>query len=110
MRTTVPLGPLSRSATSAVLSPSVDLSSTFVITSPGRMPALYAGEPTKGARTTVRPSRGKYYGVGMTVAPREGRTVVLAPFVGTPAYEAAIRPGHVITNADDQPNAGTPNA
>src|SRR2546428_9840570 len=50
--------------------------------------------------------RGKYYGVGMTVAPREGRTVVLAPFVGSPAYKAGIRPGDVITKVDDKPTAG----
>src|SRR5713226_8864809 len=50
--------------------------------------------------------RGKYYGVGMTVAPREGRTVVLAPFVGSPAYKAGIRPGDVITKVDDKPTDG----
>jgi carboxyl-terminal processing protease len=46
--------------------------------------------------------RGKYYGVGMTVAPREGHTVVLAPFVGSPAYRAGIRPGDVILKVDDK--------
>ncbi len=50
--------------------------------------------------------RGKYYGVGMTVAPREGHTVVLAPFVGSPAYKAGIRPGDVITKVDDKPTDG----
>ena len=50
--------------------------------------------------------RGKYYGVGMTVAPREGRTVVLAPFVGSPAYKAGIRPGDIITKVDDKPTDG----
>jgi carboxyl-terminal processing protease len=50
--------------------------------------------------------RGKYYGVGMTVAPREGRTVVLAPFVGSPAYRAGIRPGDVIVKVDDKPAEG----
>ncbi len=49
---------------------------------------------------------GKYYGVGMTVAPREGRTVVLAPFVGSPAYKAGIRPGDVIVKVDDKPTDG----
>ena len=56
--TTVPFGPFNMSATSVVVRPSVLLSSTFKITSPGRMPARYAGEPTNGASTTVRPSRG----------------------------------------------------
>src|ERR1700747_827906 len=29
--------------------------------------------------------RGKYYGVGMIVAPRENHTVLMAPYVGAPA-------------------------
>lgn len=44
--------------------------------------------------------QGKYYGVGMTVAPRENQTVVVAPFVGTPAFKAGIRPGDVILKVD----------
>src|SRR5437667_382920 len=36
--------------------------------------------------------RGKYYGVGMIVAPRENHTVVMAPYAGAPAYNAGIRP------------------
>ena len=40
--------------------------------------------------------RGRYYGVGMTVTPRNGKTIVLAPFVGSPAYRAGLRPGDVI--------------
>jgi len=43
---------------------------------------------------------GRYYGVGMTVAPREGKTVVIAPFVGTPAYKAGIRPGDTLLKVD----------
>jgi carboxyl-terminal processing protease len=39
--------------------------------------------------------RGKYYGVGMIVAPRENHTVVMAPYVGAPAYNAGLRPGDV---------------
>ncbi len=50
--------------------------------------------------------RGKYYGVGMQVAPRDGRTIVLAPFVGSPAYNAGIRPGDVILKVDDTPTDG----
>ncbi len=50
--------------------------------------------------------RGKYYGVGMTVAPRDGHTVVLAPFVGSPAYRAGIRPGDIIVKVDDKPTDG----
>jgi carboxyl-terminal processing protease len=44
--------------------------------------------------------QGKYYGVGMTVASRENQTVVVAPFVGTPAFKAGIRPGDVILKVD----------
>ncbi len=49
---------------------------------------------------------GKYYGVGMTVAPRENHTIVLAPFVGSPAYKAGIRPGDVIVKVDGKPADG----
>ena len=43
---------------------------------------------------------GHYFGVGMQVAPRDGRTIVLAPFVGSPAYKAGLRPGDVIYRVD----------
>jgi len=46
--------------------------------------------------------QGKYYGVGMTVAPRANQTVVLAPFVASPAYKAGIRPGDTILEVDDK--------
>src|SRR5271170_5337126 len=49
---------------------------------------------------------GKYYGVGMSVVPREDRTVVMAPYLGTPAYNAGLRPGDVITKIDDKSTAG----
>ncbi|HET6936562.1 MAG TPA: S41 family peptidase, partial [Candidatus Angelobacter sp.] len=39
---------------------------------------------------------GKYYGVGMQIAPRNNKIIVVAPFVGTPAYRAGLRPGDVI--------------
>ena len=44
--------------------------------------------------------QGKYYGVGMTIAARENQTVVVAPFVGSPAFKAGIRPGDVISKVD----------
>ena len=50
--------------------------------------------------------RGKYYGVGMQVAPRENHTVVMAPFVGSPAYRAGIRPGDIIVSVDGKPCDG----
>src|SRR3984957_8686768 len=50
--------------------------------------------------------RGKYYGVGMVVAPRENHTVVMAPYVGAPAYNAGLRPGDVIVKVDDKATDG----
>ncbi len=40
--------------------------------------------------------KGHYYGVGMSVQGRNGKTVVMAPFTGSPAYKAGLRPGDVI--------------
>src|SRR5207244_344160 len=45
---------------------------------------------------------GKYYGVGMIVAPQQNHTVVMAPYAGAPAYNAGIRPGDVILKVDDK--------
>jgi carboxyl-terminal processing protease len=50
--------------------------------------------------------RGRYYGVGMTVIARGEHTVVMSPYVGTPAYKAGIRPGDVIVKIDDKPAQG----
>jgi carboxyl-terminal processing protease len=43
---------------------------------------------------------GKYYGVGMQIAPRNNKIIVIAPFVGTPAYKVGLRPGDVIMAVD----------
>lgn len=54
--------------------------------------------------------RGHYYGVGMQIGPdrhfRSGKTIVIAPFTGSPAYKAGIRPGDVILAVDDKPVEG----
>src|SRR5215467_5518706 len=50
--------------------------------------------------------RGRYYGVGMIVAPRENHTVVMAPYVGAPAYNAGLRPGDVIVKVDEKSTDG----
>src|SRR5215470_3307800 len=44
--------------------------------------------------------RGKYYGVGMTVGPRNNKVIVIAPYVGTPAYRVGIHPGDIIVAVD----------
>jgi carboxyl-terminal processing protease len=53
---------------------------------------------------------GKYYGVGMTIQPQlidgVARIVVLAPFEGTPAYKAGIRPGDTILSVDGKATEG----
>ena len=47
---------------------------------------------------------GRYYGVGMTIGPqpRTGKTMVIHPFGGTPAYRAGIRPGDVLMDVNDK--------
>lgn len=47
--------------------------------------------------------RGHYYGVGMQVQGRNGKTIVMAPFVGSPAYKAGLKPGDVIVKVNDTP-------
>src|SRR5437867_5335248 len=47
--------------------------------------------------------RGKYYGVGMQVGPRNNKVIVIAPFACTPAYRAGIRPGDVIVAVVGKP-------
>jgi carboxyl-terminal processing protease len=49
---------------------------------------------------------GKYYGVGMVVAPRDNQTVVQYPFVNSPAYNAGIRPGDTIAKVDGKSCTG----
>jgi carboxyl-terminal processing protease len=44
--------------------------------------------------------KGKYYGVGMQVGPRNNKVIVIAPFAGTPAYRAGIHPGDIIIAVD----------
>ena len=50
--------------------------------------------------------RGHYYGVGMTVGPRNGKTIIIAPFGGSPAYRAGLRPGDTILEVNDKRTDG----
>jgi carboxyl-terminal processing protease len=50
--------------------------------------------------------KGEYAGVGMQIGPRNGRTVVIAPFPKTPAYKAGLRPGDVIAEVNGESTDG----
>src|ERR1700719_173352 len=50
--------------------------------------------------------RGQYYGVGMQVGPRNGKTMVMWPFETSPAYRAGLRPGDMIIQVNDKKTEG----
>src|ERR1700730_2315551 len=50
--------------------------------------------------------RGSYSGVGMQVGPRNGKTIGIAPFEGSPAFQDGLRPGDVIMTVNDKNTEG----
>jgi len=50
--------------------------------------------------------KGSYFGVGMMVSTRNGKTVVIAPFPGSPAYRIGLRPGDIIVTVNDKSTDG----
>ena len=46
--------------------------------------------------------KGHYYGVGMQVGPRNGKTMVIQPFTGSPAQKAGLHRGDVIIQVNDK--------
>lgn len=53
-------------------------------------------------RQLLDEQKGHYFGVGMEVGPRNNKTLVLAPFPGSPAYRVGLRPGDVLVSVDDK--------
>ena len=53
-------------------------------------------------------SHGRYSGIGIDVKPEGGRIVVRAVINGSPADEAGINPGDIITAIDGEPVKGRP--
>ena len=54
--------------------------------------------------------KGHYFGVGMSVQERNRKTIVIAPFPGSPAYKAGIRPGDTIMEVNDKLTEGLSSA
>ncbi len=56
----------------------------------------------KDYRLLLEEQKGAYFGVGMQVSSRNGKTVIMWPFPGSPAYKAGLRPGDVISFVNDK--------
>ena len=57
-------------------------------------------------REMQRRQHAQYYGVGMQITMDNNRVVVMEPFVNSPAWNAGMRRGDVISNVDGKDTAG----
>jgi len=51
---------------------------------------------------------GSYKGIGAELEKKDGQVVIIAPFDGSPAQKAGLRPGHIILKVDGRDVAGLP--
>jgi len=53
-------------------------------------------------------TRGRFEGIGAEVQMKNGQLVIVAPIDGSPAQQAALKPGDIILKVDDQEVSGLP--
>jgi carboxyl-terminal processing protease len=54
--------------------------------------------------------QGRYYGIGMTVVGRNGKVIVVAPFVDSPAYKAGLKPNDILVEINGKSTDGLDSA